>query len=122
MEHIDSALTPCTFTIDLQDQRFTALTAPEDIFGVDAARILVDMEDFRRLSPAKFCRAVGLYFCRADEAGLPYRAYTALSCGQSYCFHAHMRNAVTRRFTPCEVRIAPSADGRTASGQITPEA
>lgn len=111
----------CTFELDLQTQRFTAFHAPEGIFGIDAQRILTDLQDFRRLPLEKYCHAVGLYFSRPDEANRPYQAFSALLDGSPYHYHAHMRNAATRQFSLCEVRVAPSADGRTASGSIIPE-
>ena len=118
---MNTTITPCTFTIDLAEQRFTAFFSPEDIFGIDAPRILTDLADFRKLSLEKYCHAVGVYFSRANEADRPYKAFTALTEGQPYRYHAHMRNAATRQFTLCEVRVAPSPDGKTAEGTIIPE-
>ena len=113
--------TLCTFTIDLAAQRFTVFEGAEPIFGVDAKRILTDLDDFRRLPPEKYARAIGLYFSRPDEVGRFGKIYAALSAGSPCEYHAHMRNAATRQFTLCKVSITPSADGKTAQGIITPE-
>lgn len=113
--------TPCTFTIDLAAQRFTAFEGSESIFGIDAKRILTDLDDFRRLPPAKYARAIGLYFSRPDEVNRFGKVYAALCAGSPCQYYVHMRNAATRRFTLCKVSITPSADGKTAQGLITPE-
>lgn len=111
----------CTFTIDIAAQRFTAFDGSEAIFGVDTTRILTDLEDFRRLPPPKYGRAVGLYFSRPDEADRFRQAFAEFSAGHPCEYTAHMRNAATRRFIPCRVCVTPSPDGKTAQGIITPE-
>lgn len=113
----------CTFEIDLEQLRFTDFTATDGIFGIDRARVLTDLADFRKLSIQQYCRAIGLYFSRADEAALPYQAFSALLQGQPYSYRAHMRNAVKRSYQLCEVEAAPIfVDGKPvrATGTITP--
>ena len=62
-----------------------------------------------------------MYFSRPDEADRTYRAFAELAVGRPCQYTAHMRNAATRQFTLCEVAAAPSPDGKTACGTVTPK-
>lgn len=97
----------CLFEICLASQTFTLLENAEAVFGVSSAQILADLADFQSLSPEEFRTAVPQYFSHKDDAHALAQGFEDIRAGRRYACTARMRNAASRQYRRCRIRMAP---------------
>lgn len=94
------------FEVDLQQQLYTFFENAEVIFGISGEEILRAVQQFSKLSPEDYQKAVSDYFSHPDDAEIIDRAFRQILTGQPATYYARMKAGRTS-FKWCKLDVTP---------------
>lgn len=102
----------CLFEVDLVSRSYTYFENCEEIFGLDAQRLLEQVQLYRELPAFQYHRTVFARFIHADDQEVAVAAVHEITLGRATAFQLRIRHA-EGPYQWCKVSLSPIVENGT---------